>query len=179
MYGAQSSTNGTTYGSVTTRVDTDGDVLTAIRAFKNLEADSSYASIQITNPQSGNAYATAPSTRITPAQNEIITYDFLQTYVANNAPKTSYLPLYFTADTTELHSFVPAGVTQVRYSAIEADGAGTSGLTIKMARDIGSTSSMNVTGSNANCSGYANHSVMFSVSGISNQTEIAVMIEFN
>lgn len=127
----------------------------------------------------GAKYATAPSTRAIPIDTEIITYDFLQTYVANNASKTSYLPLYFTADTTELHSFVPAGVTQVRYSAIEADGAGTSGLTIKMARDIGSTSSMNVTGSNANCSGYANHSVMFSVSGISNQTEIAVMVEFN
>ena len=179
MYGAQSSTTGTTYGSVTTRVDTDGSVLTSMRAYKNLDGDSSFGNIQITNPQSGNAYATAPSTRTTPLQNEIITYDFLQTYVANNAPKTSYLPLYFTADTTELHSFVPAGVTQVRYAAIEADGAGTSGLTIKMARDIGSTSSMNVTGSNANCSGYANHSVMFSVSGISNQTEIAVMIEFN
>lgn len=136
---------------------------------------------EIIKPLDAPAYIVAHNcnTRTTPVQNEIITYDFLQTYVANNAPKTSYLPLYFTADTTELHSFVPAGVTQVRYAAIEADGAGTSGLTIKMARDIGSTSSMNVTGSNANCSGYANHSVMFSVSGISNQTEIAVMIEFN
>ena len=179
VYGAQSSTNGTTYGSVTTRVDTDGNVLTSMRAFKNLEADSSFGNIQITNPQSGDPYATAPNTRSTPANNEIITYDFLKTYVANNASKTSYLPLYFTADTTELHSFVPAGVTKVRYAAIEADGSGTSGLTIKMTRDIGSTSSMNVTGSNANCSGYANHSVMFSVTGISNQTEIAVMIEFN
>ena len=179
VYGAQTSTSSTTYGSVITRVDTDGDVFTAVRAYKNLDADSSLAAIQITNPQSGDAYATAPNTRSTPSANEIITYDFLQTYVANNAPKTSYLPLYFTADTTELHSFVPAGVTKVRYAAIEADGAGTSGLTIKMTRDIGSTSSMNVTGSNANCSGYANHSVMFSVSGISNQTEIAVMVEFN
>ena len=136
---------------------------------------------EIIKPLDAPAYIVAHNcnTRTTPEANEIITYDFLQTYVANNAPKTSYLPLYFTADTTELHSFVPAGVTQVRYAAIEADGAGTSGLTIKMARDIGSTSSMNVTGSNANCSGYANHSVMFSVSGISNQTEIAVMIEFN
>ena len=161
------------------QIGTDKVVTAVMSAGRFAAGSTDMAGIEVKYPPTGEPYSTAPSTRTTPAQNEIITYDFLQTYVANNAPKTSYLPLYFTADMTELHSFVPAGVTQVRYAAIEADGAGTSGLTIKMARDIGSTSSMNVTGSNANCSGYANHSVMFSVSGISNQTEIAVMIEFN
>ena len=155
-----------------------GSTSVDFRAYK-ADSTNSYSTLGLTNPIDGPAYATAPNTRSTPSANEIITYDFLKTYVANNAPKTSYLPLYFTADSLELHSFVPAGVTKVRYAAIEADGSGTSGLTIKMTRDIGSTSSMNVTGSNANCSGYANHSVMFSVSGISNQTEIAVMVEFN
>lgn len=161
------------------RYTTEGEASVTMRTRRVVDTDNTFYELKVVAPQTGDPYATAPSTRATPIATEIITYDFLQTYVANNAPKTSYLPLYFTADTTELHSFVPAGVTKVRYAAIEADGAGTSGLTIKMARDIGSTSSMNVTGSNANCSGYANHSVMFSVTGISNQTEIAVMIEFN
>lgn len=95
------------------------------------------------------------------------------------ADHQAFLPLYFTADSLELHSFVPAGVTTVKYSAIEADGSGTSGLTLKMGRDIGSTASMNVTGTAADCSSYAGHSVTFTLSGLGNQTEIAVMIEFN
>ena len=92
MYGAQYSTTGTTYGSVTTRVDTDGNVLTSMRAYKNLEADSSFGNIQITNPQSGNAYATAPNTRSTPSANEIITYDFLQQYVEANGGGGNFVP---------------------------------------------------------------------------------------
>ena len=105
---------------------------------------------------------------------------WLTTQIDNRiaADHLAYLPLYFTADSLELHSFVPAGVTTVKYSAIEADGSGTSGLTLKMGRDIGSTASMNVTGTAANCSSYAGHSVTFTLSGLGNQTEIAVMIEF-
>lgn len=173
--------NGNRAGILEVGIFNEGYVRSMIAAYDPASPDSldDAAILAVYNPANAEHYAVAPSTRSTPQVNEIVTYGFLQTYVANNAPKTSYLPLYFTADTTELHSFVPAGVTQVRYAAIEADGSGTSGLTIKMARDIGSTSSMKVTGSNANCRGYANHSVMFSVSGISNQTEIAVMVEFN
>ena len=105
---------------------------------------------------------------------------WLTTQINNRiaADHQAFLPLYFTADSLELHSFVPAGVTKVKYSAIEADGSGTSGLTLKMGRDIGSTASMNVTGTAANCSSYAGHSVTFTLSGLGNQTEIAVMIEF-
>lgn len=94
-------------------------------------------------------------------------------------PDTSqYLPLYFTADSLELHTFVPANAKTVRYAALEADGSGTSGLTLTMARDIGSTASMSVTGTATDCSAYANHSVTFTLGGVGNQTEIAAMVVF-
>lgn len=89
-----------------------------------------------------------------------------------------YLPLRFTDTTTEVTSVVPAKATTVRYEALEADGAGTSGLTITMARDIGSTASIAVTNAAADCSAYANHSVTFSIAGITDQTKIAAMLVF-
>lgn len=107
-----------------------------------------------------------------PADNELVTVDYLKKFTA------SQLPLYFTADSLELHTFVPANAKTVRYAALEADGSGTSGLTLTMARDIGSTDSMSVTGTATDCSAYANHSVTFTLGGVSDQTEIAAMVVF-
>ena len=46
-------------------------------------------------PATGDAYATAPSTRTTPSANEIITYDFLQQYVEANGGGSveAYVPI--------------------------------------------------------------------------------------
>lgn len=125
------------------------------------------------------AHTVAPSTGENPADNEIITFDFLENYVTENADNSVYLPLYFQVGTTEeIHTFLPAGVTTVRRANFEADGAGTSGLTLTMARDIGATTSMTVGSSATNCSAYAGHAVMFTISGTSNQTEVAAMLVF-
>lgn len=139
----------------------------------------STARIDVAYPQSGDPYATAPSTRSTPSANEIITFDFLENYVTEHADNSVYLPLYFQVGTTEeIHTFLPAGVTTVRRANFEADGAGTSGLTLTMTRDIGATTSMTVGSSATNCSAYAGHAVMFTISGTSNQTEVAAMLVF-
>lgn len=112
---------------------------------------------------------------------DVTTWKFVQLpdiYNAINTIDPLYLPLRFTDTTTEITSVVPAKVTTVRYEALEADGAGTSGLTITMARDIGSTASITVTNAAADCSAYANHSVTFSIAGITDQTKIAAMLVF-
>lgn len=135
--------------------------------------------IAVYSPATGDPYAIAPHTRSAPADNEIITFDFLENYVTENADNSVYLPLYFQVGTTEeIHTFLPAGVTTVRRANFEADGAGTSGLTLTMARDIGATTSMTVGSSATNCSAYAGHAVMFTISGTSNQTEVAAMLVF-
>lgn len=142
-------------------------------------ADGNAATLRLGKLVSGEAYATAPNTRSTPSANEIITFDFLENYVTENADNSVYLPLYFQVGTTEeIHTFLPAGVTTVRRANFEADGAGTGGLTLTMARDIGATTSMTVGSSATNCSAYAGHAVMFTISGTSNQTEVAAMLVF-
>ncbi|OUO53303.1 hypothetical protein B5F76_05865 [Desulfovibrio sp. An276] len=117
-------------------------------------------------------YVTAPSTRDNPIDTEVVTVDYLKKFTA------SQLPLYFTADSLELHTFVPANAKTVRYAALEADGSGTSGLTLTMARDIGSSDSVAVASTATNCTAYANHSVTFTLGGVSDQTEIAAMVVF-
>ena len=154
-------------------------VLTTRKNINEENSDITRAQLLVAFPNEGDPYATAPSTRSTPSANEIITFDFLENYVTENADNSVYLPLYFQVGTTEeIHTFLPAGVTTVRRANFEADGAGTSGLTLTMARDIGATTSMTVGSSATNCSAYAGHAVMFTISGTSNQTEVAAMLVF-
>lgn len=158
---------------------TGGEASVSLRTRRVVDTDNTFYELKVVAPQSGDAYATAPSTRTTPDDNEIITFDFLENYVTENADNSVYLPLYFQVGTTEeIHTFLPAGVTTVRRANFEADGAGTSGLTLTMARDIGATTSMTVGSSATNCSAYAGHAVMFTISGTSNQTEVAAMLVF-
>lgn len=92
-----------------------------------------------------------------------------------------YLPIYTTVtdgEVVEVHTVLPDSVTTVKYTSLEADGAGTSGLTMVMKRDIGSKTSMNITASNANCAAYAGYAVTFTFTGCTNQTEIAAMVVF-
>lgn len=158
---------------------TGGEASVSMRTRRVVDTDNTFYELKVVAPQSGDPYATAPSTRATPDDNEIITFDFLENYVTENADNSVYLPLYFQVGTTEeIHTFLPAGVTTVRRANFEADGAGTSGLTLTMARDIGATTSMTVGSSATNCSAYAGHAVMFTISGTSNQTEVAAMLVF-
>lgn len=160
----------------------DGARVLALKAFGNEEDTKTTAyGFEICKPNGAPAFIKARncSTRSTPSANEIITFDFLENYVTENADNSVYLPLYFQVGTTEeIHTFLPAGVTTVRRANFEADGAGTSGLTLTMARDIGATTSMTVGSSATNCSAYAGHAVMFTISGTSNQTEVAAMLVF-
>lgn len=170
--------NNSLYARVRMYVDGAGETGAFLCAYKNQTADKA-ATIAVRNPQSGDPYATAPNTRSTPADNEIVTYDFLQNYVIENTDDNFYLPLYFQVGVTEsIHTFLPAGVTSVRRANIEADGAGIGSLTITMARDVGSTTSMTVGTSATNCSAYAGHGVEFTISGTSNQTEVSALLIF-
>ena len=94
------------------------------------------------------------------------------------------MPLYFDTNNGEyewgaVHAFVPMNVTTVQLLAIEADGSGTSALTLTMAYDIGTSSSMTITSTATDCSAYAGRAVVFSVSGTSDQTEIAALLRFD
>lgn len=164
-------------GHFTIQYESDGDVVAQIMAVS--PSSTSAATISVLYPASGSPYAVAPSTRAIPVDTEIVTFDFLENYVTENADNSVYLPLYFQVGTTEeIHTFLPAGVTTVRRANFEADGAGTDSLTLTMARDIGATTSMTVGSSATNCSAYAGHAVMFTISGTSDQTEVAAMLVF-
>lgn len=160
-------------------VETDGVVAASLAALQNISGTAGLALISVRYPQTGSPYAIAPSTRATPEDTEIITFDFLKNYVTEHADNSVYLPLYFQVGTTEeIHTFLPAGVTTVRRANFEADGAGTGSLTLTMTRDIGATTSMTVGSSATDCSAYAGHAVMFTISGTSDQTEVAAMLVF-
>lgn len=68
--------NGQTYGGVSaTKVSTDSSPVALLEAYATSTAN---ASVKVVASENGG-YATAPSTRSTPVDNEIITYDFLST----------------------------------------------------------------------------------------------------
>lgn len=89
-----------------------------------------------------------------------------------------YMPLYFDASTTERHSFVPPEAKSVKLVSLEADGSGTSGLSITMTHDIGTATSITLAESAADCSSYASRGVVFALEGMSDQTEVAAMVLF-
>lgn len=165
--------------SVDVAYTSTGSTYACLLAYKPEAGSEVVSSLGVHYPSSGAPYAVAPNTRSTPSANEIITFDFLKNYVTENADNSVYLPLYFQVGTTEeIHTFLPAGVTTVRRANFEADGAGTGGLALTMTRDIGATTSMTVGSSATDCSAYAGHAVMFTISGTSDQTEVAAMLVF-
>ena len=63
-------------------IDTSGTITASLTANSNQTATQKH-SIIITVPQTGDPYATAPNTRETPQDNEIVTVDYLKKYVAD------------------------------------------------------------------------------------------------
>ena len=69
-------------GFTTTVFDTS--VESEISAYKNVTGDTdTRARLRLTYPNNGDPYLTGPSTRETPADNEIVTVDYLKKYVAD------------------------------------------------------------------------------------------------
>ena len=62
-------------------IATNGDISTSITSYRNDASANSAAYISVVYPKTGDPYAVAPSTRATPDDHEIITYDFLQSHV--------------------------------------------------------------------------------------------------
>ena len=110
--------------------------------------------------------------------NVVVTIDDKDYVLADiiDAMQVVYLPLYFDTSTTERHTVLPESVSKIQLASIEADGTGTSGLTISMAHDIGVGSSLTLTETEADCSAFAGRGVAFTVGGMSDQTKIAAMV---
>lgn len=134
-----------------------------------------------------NAITVKPHTGITVDTNGVsVNTTWLDTQiedkVGTSVDSSFYLPLFTTitsGEATEVHTVLPSSVTTVKYTSIEANGSGTSGLTITMKRDIGSETSMTVTDTASNCADYAGYAVTFIISGATDQTECAAMIVFD
>lgn len=193
-------------------------------------SSASRSELAVFNPNTGDPYATAPSTRATPVDNEIVTVDYLKKYVEENASKvlsagtgieftgntigidqdwltdqisaytnedyiiekirevgnTSYdMPLFFDNNGGltyfgDVHTFVPDGISTVELTKIEANGAGTSGITITMSGDITATGTSVTVGSSAvKCAALAGHAVVFKVSGTTDQTKVCAWLKFH
>ena len=217
-------------GSVLYRNSSTNDSSVILNATKTTDDTGASASLSLTYPASGDPYATAPSTRTTPVDNEIVTVDYLRQYVEENASKvlsagtgiqftgntigidqdwltdqisaytnedyiiqkikevgnTSYdMPLFFENNGGltyfgDVHTFVPDGISTVELSKIEANGAGTSGVTITMSGDITNTGTTVTVGSSAvNCAALAGHAVVFKVSGTTDQTKVCAWLKFH
>lgn len=91
------------------------------------------------------------------------------------------IPLYFdnnsgTTEWGEVHTFLPENASTIKLVASEADGSGTSGITITLAGDISaSATSITLGASEASCAALAGKAVVFTISGSSDQTKVSLL----
>ena len=94
VYDSESSSANThEFAGLTFSVGTNNEVKAELYTNKNVADDRSMNKIVVVSPQSGEPYATAPSTRTTPVDNEIITYDYFVSHMGvlvNKVPGTWY-----------------------------------------------------------------------------------------
>ena len=91
-------------------VNTNGSTQAVMGVYKNSAENNNSAMVTVSYPATGDPYVTAPSTRATPDDNEIITYDFLQSHVPSATFVQPYMyerPSLMTSAKTSVT--VPAG----------------------------------------------------------------------
>ena len=99
-----------TYGYFGASTETDGSSRIYMRVMTPELGSGSYGAVTVIYPASGDPYAVAPSTRATPDDHEIITYDFLQSHVPSATFVQPYMyerPSLMTSAKTSVT--VPAG----------------------------------------------------------------------
>ena len=99
-----------TFGWNRIEIGTDKVTTAVMSAGRFVAGSTDRATIEVKYPPTGDPYATAPNTRSTPSANEIITYDFLQSYVPSATFVQPYMyerPSLMTSAKTSVT--VPAG----------------------------------------------------------------------
>lgn len=118
------------------------------------------------------------TTNITSLQESISTINNNISELEDKISEITYdIPLYFDDNsiTNGIHTFLPENAATIQLIKIEADGSGTTDLGITMSGDISLSDSMTVTTTDTDCTTFAGYAVVFTLTGVSDQTKIAVL----